>query len=262
MAIGVGYADRWCGHVVVWDVPGRKLVPMLPRRCLSEVVEVALAGERAAWIRQGGSGNTQYYYVETATLREPRVRRLSGTPETCSVAYCFWSNGPAGDWATNLVGHGDTLAFNAWSSSGEDASGNLIPEKGELVRVMPAGLRRVASGIQTLYAVSTDAGRILVLRNGGGADATLAMYRSDGRSVGIVKTTLSEIRDALIQGRHIAVLTSNAVAVLDAITGRTLPHLAPPEHEERGSRGHRPRHRRSSPDARSTCSGSATAARP
>jgi hypothetical protein len=102
---------------------------------------------------------------------------------------------------------------------------------GALQRIMPTGLDRVASGLETLYAVSADAGRILVLRNkppyGGwsdGADGTLAIYRADGHLLRTldVTTTVGAVRDARLQGSQIAVLTRTRVAILDAGTGKTL----------------------------------------
>jgi hypothetical protein len=236
VAVAVDQTRQWCSHVVVWDVSRRGLVPFLPPRCSkpdsSWVDEVALAGARAAWIRYAEpGGNYHYFFVETATVGAPRVRQLSGG-EICQVAYCFSETGGEGAVASNTVGHGDLLVLNAYTNV-LGAAGGLVIESGELLRVTPAGLRPVVSGLRTLYAVSVDAGRILVLRNlpweGGepsirssGADGSLAIYRADGRLVGAMRPTLGRVRDARLQGRYTAVLTHDKVGVIDTATGKIL----------------------------------------
>jgi WD40 repeat protein len=248
VAAAVANSRGWCSHIVVWDVASHKIVSFWPAFCAKtkklpeddgvqygNIDEVALAGDRAAWIRSYHSGSHEWQCVETATSGAPSVRIVVGP---CNVDDAhFWQSGGEGLWATNIVGADHLLALNTWSTCTSDMVTCHVPkgwfaaETGALRHVAPTGLHRVASGLETLYAVSADAGRILVLRSkppyGGwsdGADGTLAIYRSDGRLLQTldVSTTVGAVRDARLQGNHVAVLTSTQVAILDAATGKPL----------------------------------------
>lgn len=252
VAAAVGATRAWCSHVVIWDMPRGKLASLLPPRCsspgdASDVEAVALAGERAAWISTNQRGNYLNYDVGTATVGAPRPKWLTGDCDVGSTPYAFCTTAGDGTWATNIVGDGSLLALNGWSTCTIDpntyphcpeglprsskASG--LVDSGQILRVTPGGLRPVVSGLEALYAVSADAGRVLVLRTqpntawgddiwSSAADGSLAIYRSGGRLIRTLTTSLTQVHDARLQGNHVAVLTRDSVGVVDATTGRRL----------------------------------------
>lgn len=205
------------------------------------VDQVALAGERAAWISSFQPGHYLYTCIETATIKDPLVRSLGGrcVDETSR----FWITAGTGNTAANIVGDGNLLVFNVSSSCVNDE--NVGPNRrdlihrftkgwyalysGAILRVTPARLRKVASGLGTLYLVSADAGRMLVLRSkpewGGssdGADGSLAIYRSDGRLL-LDLATGTTLRTWSRRGSStIARLEDLHAGIVVAVGGRTI----------------------------------------
>lgn len=242
---------RWCEHVVVWEVARRTLVPLLPPACdpakafgknsplygyEAEIDGVALAGGRAAWISEFQASTYLYWCIETASTRDPRVRVLSGRCEYEESRFSL--TGGDGDWVTNIVGGGALLAFNVWDTCpvaefcpgdvGRGVKTSMAVTSGRLMRLTPTTLLTIASGLGTLYAMSADAGEILVLHapavpdtSLSTADGSLAVYRADGR-LRTLRTSVGPVRSAQMQGGQLAALTTSGLAVVDAATGATV----------------------------------------
>ena len=115
----------------------------------------------------------------------------------------------AGPWLGGLVGSGNVIALNRWTtdSQGEMTSGGLYALEGTQTK-------SVATGANTVSAVSADGGREAVLRS----DGSVAVYSKSGSVLATVNPPSAEA--AALSGKNLVVLSKGRMLeVYDAHTG-------------------------------------------
>jgi hypothetical protein len=171
------------------------------------VRELAVAGNRTAWIVNLGGNTESDDYLYTASLQRPKERRLAASTRYGDVDRIL-----TGGWIANLVGSGNLLAVNRWST---DKSG-AVTRSG--IDVIDGNrLRRVVSSGKPILAQAVDSGRIAVLYGDGGVE----LYSVKGKRLLKLKpTTPTEIA---LRGDYLLVLTeSRTVEIYHAQTGAYL----------------------------------------
>jgi len=171
-----------CNSVYVWSlisgtvtrVSGKGTCDADTTSTGAGVRELALAGDRAAWIVNTGGNSESDDDLYTASLPRPKEHRLATAtrsgPEDPVVV---------GDWIGGLVGAGKFLGVNRWST---DSQGNVTSTRLQAIRT---GLRTIGSGVDTMKAGATDGKQIAVLR----VDGTVGLYSTAGRLVRVVTPT-------------------------------------------------------------------------
>lgn len=159
------------------------------------VPELAIAGSRVAWLVNEGGNLESDDYLYTSSLTNPKEHRVASalrSGDGCGggETHC------AGPWLGGLVGSGNLIALNRWTtdSSGAVTAGSLD---------LPSGshLQSIATGADTVLASAADHGRIVVLR----FDGTVALYSSTGELLRTV--TPSSARAVALNKHALVVLT-------------------------------------------------------
>jgi hypothetical protein len=215
--------------VLVWNLLTGKVTQVSGKRTNaadttstgSGVRELAIAGKRVAWIVNQGGNTESDDYLCVSSVAKPKEWDLAGAMRSGP-----YSSSP-GDWISGLVGSGSVLAVNRWHA---DDQGTVTDAR--LALITPSGLRRIATGPETVVGQSTDGTRIAILRS----DGMVAIYSTAGRLLLTVKPPATKelvFRGALIalEGKHLVALTSRRkLEVFDSHTGsllRTLPLRGP-----------------------------------
>jgi hypothetical protein len=170
------------------------------------VRELAFVGGRFAWIVNFG-GNTEFHdYLRTASLPRPRERQLAAAARYGDIEV------QQGSWIGHLVGSGNLIAVNRWST---DAKGMV--KRSELDLVGANGLRRVGSGAKAIFAESVDSGRIAVLR----ADGTVGIYDASGKL--LLEVAPRSATEVALCGNKLLVLTkTRSLEIYDSRSGALL----------------------------------------
>jgi hypothetical protein len=116
--------------------------------------EVAIAGQRVAWIKREQLGNTQMpqrLYTAQIGGSAHRLRRVLGYTNT--------DCGSGGSQIAGLVGAGTVMAVSTWQW---DFAGTAVANR-RLNLVTPTGLRTIAAGTSAVASVSGDNGHIAVV---------------------------------------------------------------------------------------------------
>jgi hypothetical protein len=168
------------------------------------VTQIAVAGTQVAWITNLGGNTESNDALYTATLPRPKEKRLAGARRTGDVGGTL-----TGGWIGGLVGDGDLIAVNTWTTGG---TGEVTDAALRLIR--RTKLMAIATGLPVVRAASADAGRIAVARS----DGTVALY---SRAGAVLRSIVpSSVKEVALQGGDLAVLTnSSAVEVYSASTG-------------------------------------------
>jgi hypothetical protein len=201
--------------VLVWNVrtgktvkvSGRNTAPADSTSTGAGVFQLAIAGSRVAWLVNEGGNLEGDDYLFTSSVTNPKERQVASAIRTGNcpgreASHC------AGPWLGGLVGSGNLIALNRWTtnSQGALASGGLYVLKGTQTKL-------IATGANTVQAVSADGGREAVLRS----DGTVALYSASG-SVLLTVTRPSAAAVAL-SGHNLVVLTkARKLAVYDTRT--------------------------------------------
>ena len=205
-----------CNKVYVWNVvTGAVQTVSGKATCQADnsstgqgVRELALAGKRVAWIANVGGNSESDDYLYTASLPKPRERRVAFARRTGVVGSFL-----AGDWIGGLVGAGNLLAVNTWTTAGPKS----MVLTATLSRFDAGGVHPIASGVDSMVARSTDGARIAVLRTNG----TVGIYSSAGALQGQV--TPSSSKEIALRGDLLAVLTkTRTIEVFNSHTGARL----------------------------------------
>jgi WD40 repeat protein len=174
--------------------------------------QVAIAGQRVAWITDDVAGNSMETNenLVTSTLRRDGAQMLAH-------AFRYWdyveSQPPGrgtwqwrGDWIGGLVGSGDLLAVSTWTTTPDAQTGTEVTSNARLNRVGLASgqLRPIAAGESSIVSRSVDAGQLAVLRSTG----TVGIYSSSGALLREI-TPHPAVEIALTGGR-LVVLTKSA----------------------------------------------------
>jgi hypothetical protein len=167
------------------------------------VRELAFVGNRFAWIVNFG-GNTEFHdYLRTASLPRPRERQLASAARYGDIEV------QEGSWIGHLVGSGNLIAVNRWSTN---AKGTV--KRSELDLVGPNGLRRVLLGSTSIFAQSVDSGRIAVLR----ADGTVGVYDASGKL--LLEVAPKSAREVALRGNDLLILTkTRSLEIYDSRSG-------------------------------------------
>jgi hypothetical protein len=178
----------------------------------SGVFGLAIAGTRVAWLVNVG-GNTEgddYLFASSvANPKERKVASVTRTGDACSGGPPVVNPQCAGNWLLGLVGSGNLIALDRWTTTGEPTvtgSANLL--------VLGKTVKSVATGEPPFLSVAVAGGRIAVLRSA--QDVTL--YSSSGKLLRTVHP--SSAQGAALSGRNLVVLTkSRKLELFDAETG-------------------------------------------
>src|SRR4051812_12832118 len=203
--------------VLVWNVRTGKTVKVSgPKTAVSDdvvgagVFQLAIAGSRVAWLVNEGGNLQNEDYLFTSSLTSPKERKVASalrTGESCAPGRV--ATNCAGPWLGGLVGSGNVIALNRWTTDteGDVASGGLYALKGTKTT-------SIASGADTVWTVSADGGREAVLRS----DGSVAVYSESG-SVQANVNPPSALAVAL-SGKNLIVLSQGRkLELYDAGTG-------------------------------------------
>jgi hypothetical protein len=174
------------------------------------VRELAIAGQRVAWIINQGGNTESDDYLYTSSLAKPTEKKLVSARRTGEAMGVL-----KGSWIGGLVGSESLLAVNRWAT---DATGTVTTVG--LSVIGPYNLTRIATDSSMLLAQSVDAGRIAVLRR----DGSVGLYSASGSLLRAV--TPPSVQQVALQGNNLVVLTkTRALAVYNATTGSLLKTL-------------------------------------
>ena len=190
-----------CNKLFVWNVSTNAGARVSGKRtCTADststgagVREIAVAGQRVAWIVNLGGNTESDDYLYAASLPRPREILLASSIRTGDVDRTL-----SGVWLGGLVGDRELLGVNTWrtNSAQEITSATLR-------RVRPLGLTTLGSGTDVLQAAAADLGRIAVARR----DGTVALYTGSGElQRGF---TPSSVREVALRKDYLVVLTGS-----------------------------------------------------
>jgi hypothetical protein len=211
--------------VLVWNVRTGKTVTVSGKKTAvaddtstgEGVLQLAIAGSRVAWLVNEGGNLEASDFLFTSSVTQPKERQVASALRNgdggCSGRD---PTGCTGAWLGGLVGSGNTIAVNRWTT---DSTGHI--GSGGLYSVNGTQLKTVATGTSTLQAVSSDAGREAVLHS----DGSVAVYSKSGA----VLMTLppASANEAALGGKNlVAVTRTRQLQVYDVSSGsleKTLP---------------------------------------
>ena len=215
-----------CNKLFVWNVLTGGAARVSARgTCAADststgggVTKIAVAGARIAWIVNLGGNTESNDYLYTASVPRPREKKLAYARRTGDVDGVL-----KGDWIGGLVGDGNLLAVNRWST---DAKGAVT--KASLRRIGAARMSTLATGPGTIVAQSADLGRIAVLRS----DGEVAIYSAGGALLRTIAP--SSAREVALRKDYLLVLTkAKTLEIYNANSGapvRTWPVPAGASH--------------------------------
>ena len=201
-----------CTKVIVLNVLTRAAaVASGPKTCDADnsstgagVREIAIAGLRVAWIVNQGGNSESNDYLYTATLGGARERLVSSAFRSGDVDGIL-----AGAWTGHLVGAGDRIAVNRFTTNTEGTITQASLQR------LDAGLSTLALGIPSLYAASLDLHRVAVLRT----DQKVAIYDTETRKL-LLTIAPSSAREIALRKDYLVVLTrTKTLEVYNSHTG-------------------------------------------
>ena len=165
--------------VVVWNVRTGKTVKFSGKKTAAAdtsstgagVFQLAIAGSRVAWLMNVGGNLEGDDYLFTSSLTNPIEHQVASeirTGDGCPGR----DNRCAGEWLGGLVGSGNLIAVNRWTTDAD-----IAVTAGELDVLSGGRLKKVATGAGTVQAAVADGGRVAVLRT----DGTVALYSAAGQ---------------------------------------------------------------------------------
>jgi hypothetical protein len=183
------------------------------------IPEVAIAGNRAAWITSSTWGNSRETWTRLYT------RSLRGSAR--QVAEAFRSDGYSdggielwkGDWLGGLVGSGNALLVSRWATTPKpDETGSTISNpRLSLIEARRPILRVIAAGNGSIVSASADGGRVAVLR----PDDSVGIFSASGQLLRqIIPSSAQEI--AYGGGRLVVLTDTKTLEVYDAKSGALL----------------------------------------
>ena len=173
------------------------------------VFQLAIAGSRVAWLVNEGGNLESDDYLFTSSLTHPKERQVASALRSGDGCLGRQATGCAGPWLGGLVGSGNVIALNRWTtdSQGEMTSGGLYALEGTQTK-------SIATGANTVSAVSADGGREAVLRS----DGSVAVYSKSGTVLATVNPPSAEA--VALSGKNLVVLSKGRTLELyDAHTG-------------------------------------------
>jgi hypothetical protein len=191
--------------VFVWNVRTGKTVKMSGKKTAaadtsstgSGVFQLAIAGSRVAWLMNEGGNLEGDDYLFTSSLAKPQEHKVASEIRTGPGCAGRSASNCAGQWLGGLVGSGNLLAVNRWTT---DATGAVTA--GQLDVLGGTRLKQVATGANTVQGVTADGGRVAVLH----ADGSVALYSAAGKLLRSVDTP-SDTEAVALQGKNLVVGT-------------------------------------------------------
>lgn len=211
-----------CTKVFVWNIQTQGAALVSGKgTCAADststgggVVQIALAGTRAAWIVNQGGNSESSDDLYTATLPNAKEKRIASVLRTGDVDGIL-----VGDTIRGLVGSGDRIAVNRWTTDDQGAITTASLQR------VGSTLSTIAAGTATLRAQSLDLHRVAVLRS----DGRVALYDAEtGKVLSTVKP--SSAREVALRKDYLVVLTkTKTIEISNAKTGmavKTWPVVA------------------------------------
>jgi hypothetical protein len=206
VAYATGDTTSGCHKVVAWNVlSGAATRVSGPRagRCFSDqahgqrVTQLAVAGQRLAWVRSI-TGNTEADdYLYAASLPRPQERKLAAVRRVGEPP----SQGGA---ISGLVGDGHLLAATV-TKTGSAGTATALQA------LTPWGARTVASGPGAFAARSADLGRVAALGQEG-----VAVFSAAGQ---LLRTVADGGQEVALRKDYLVVLRRGRLDVYNANTG-------------------------------------------
>jgi hypothetical protein len=213
---------KGCGDVLVWDARRRTSTrwsrhtncagsPGLPYLATGED-ELALAGTRVAWLQTVKVGEDARTTLWTATLREPRARKLA-------TAEAGAGSDVSGRYLGHLHGDGSLLAYNRWTfcEAGSDrpGCGAGVPRLREsLYRIESASHATLVPGLANAALSWAEGGRLAT-----GFDP-IQLFDRSGRLLQTITTGPQDRHGLALSGTHLALVNDGqTVQVYDTRTG-------------------------------------------
>lgn len=202
--------------IFVWDL-GTGRTTTLSAEKDSGTTTLAIAGSRVVWLNRTGGNLEGDDYLYTASLQKPTPRLVaqevrSGAP--CGAGRGGWQPACAGTWLGGVVGSGNRILVNRWTTAGTGA----ITRAG-LYALEGRAFKPVASGTTAVQAVAADAKSVVVLQwRWHPPGNTVHVYSSGGKLLSTVKPKAQ--LGVAISGRNLVVLQEDGhLARYDAGTG-------------------------------------------
>jgi hypothetical protein len=175
--------------------------------------QVAIAGQRVAWITDDVAGNSMETNEDlfTASIGKAGKRKLAHASRRWDFDYF----GMRGEWIGGLVGSGKLLAVSTWTAS-PSAGGAETISNANLSRIGLASgpLQPIAVGESAIVSRSADAGQVAVLRPVG----TVGIYSAAGALLReITPSSATEI--AMGGGRLVVLTKTKTLEVYNSRTG-------------------------------------------
>jgi hypothetical protein len=203
--------------VLVWNARTGKTIKVSGKKTAAAdvtstgmgVFQLAIAGSRVAWLVNEGGNLESDDYLFTSSLTHPKEHQVASALRRGDGCLGRQAAGCAGPWLGGLVGSGNVIALNRWTtdSQGEMTSGGLYALEG-------TQMKSIATGANTVSAVSADGGREAVLRS----DGSVAVYSKSGSVLAAVNPPSAEA--VALSGKNLVVLSKGRkLEVYDAHTG-------------------------------------------
>jgi len=201
--------------VLVWNVRTGRTVKVSGKKTAHSddtgtgagAFQLAIAGSRVAWIINEGGNLESQDYLLTSSVSHPKERQIATAFR--SGDGCLGREACAGPWLGGLVGSGNVIALNRWTT---DSQGNVTSAGLDVLN--GTKLKAIATGTPTVQAVSSDVGREAVLHS----DESVAVYSHSGD----VLMTLppASAQEAALSGNNLVVVTkTRQLQVYDVRSG-------------------------------------------
>jgi hypothetical protein len=181
--------------VVTWNARSgatRRAEPFVPSTGGEELDELAIAGDRAAWVFSDWEPRS--FIVSTLVVAGEPVRQ---------------ANVIAGEELGNLHAAGAVLVYNAWTP---DVRGDPVAA---LRRLTGEDEQVIRAGATAADVIAADEAGILLAR----ADGLLELVSLEGATIGVVDPA-APLRDATVDGSTIFGITAAGIEAYDARSGR------------------------------------------
>jgi hypothetical protein len=208
---------RAVSKVLVWNIRTGKTIKVSGKKTAAAdvtstgmgVFQLAIAGSRVAWLVNEGGNLESDDYLFTSSLTHPKEQQVASALRSGDSCLGREASHCAGPWLGGLVGSGNVIALNRWTtdSQGEMTSGGLYALEGTQTK-------SIATGANTVSAVSADGGREAVLRS----DGSVGVYSKSGSVLATVNPPSAAA--AALSGKNLVVLSKGRMLeVYDAHTG-------------------------------------------
>jgi outer membrane murein-binding lipoprotein Lpp len=174
---------------------------------------LAIAGTRVAWLANVGGNIEGDDYLFTSSVTNPHERKVTWvqrTGDACSGGPPVSNPGCAGDWLLGLVGSGNVLALDRWTT----APLEQVTESARL-EILGKQPKPVANDAPPFLSVDVDHGRIVVLRSA----QNVVLYSPNGKVLQSIDTP-ETASTAALSGNNLVVLTGKrSLELYNAKTG-------------------------------------------